>query len=395
MKPHSPQNRCPGTIAALQEGHAAARCAPHSWQNLWPGSLSVPQVEQIIRPHPPPVRRRSRTLPSPPFAAARSGTLPRGWRSVGQGRRRRRSVPDRRGRGFGPGNFASLAAIVCPSPAGVRSAWQAPGARRTARLVRPRGGDDGQGRHLPELHGGHRGGVRALQIGVRRRLHHPPADARGAADPAHPISEKEQELVAHIELQILGGTSLMGTDMIESMGQTLRIGNNITISLELGPARRRQPDLHRTVRWRHGHPAPEQDVLGRPLGYLRRPLRRPVDVQRAGCHRLNAVRERNADGQADGQGKAARHRFHDHGHCGRLAGLTGTPSAAAGGPTVTITPWLSSLNAPRGVAFDGAGNFYVAESGVAGSGAAGFTHTGRVSRYSLGSTTPAWQTSTS
>lgn len=52
-------------------------------------------------------------------------------------------------------------------------------------------------------------------------------------DPAHPISEKEQELVAHVELPILGGTSLMGTDMIESMGQTLRIGNNITISLEL------------------------------------------------------------------------------------------------------------------------------------------------------------------
>ena len=54
-----------------------------------------------------------------------------------------------------------------------------------------------------------------------------------------------------------------------------------------------------------------------------------------------------------------------------LAGLTGAPSAAAGPPTVTITPWLSSLNAPRGVAFDGAGNFYVAESGLAGSGAAG------------------------
>jgi len=52
-------------------------------------------------------------------------------------------------------------------------------------------------------------------------------------DPAHPISEKEQELIAHIELQMLGGTSLMGTDMIESMGQSLRIGNNMTISLEL------------------------------------------------------------------------------------------------------------------------------------------------------------------
>ena len=52
-------------------------------------------------------------------------------------------------------------------------------------------------------------------------------------DPAHPISEKEQELVAHIELPILDGTSLMGTDVIESMGQDLRIGNNVTISLEL------------------------------------------------------------------------------------------------------------------------------------------------------------------
>jgi PhnB protein len=52
-------------------------------------------------------------------------------------------------------------------------------------------------------------------------------------DPAHPISEKEQELIAHIELPIIGGASLMGTDMIESMGQNLRIGNNITISLEL------------------------------------------------------------------------------------------------------------------------------------------------------------------
>jgi PhnB protein len=52
-------------------------------------------------------------------------------------------------------------------------------------------------------------------------------------DPAHPITEKEQDLVAHVELQILGGTSLMGTDMIESMGHSLRTWNNITISLEL------------------------------------------------------------------------------------------------------------------------------------------------------------------
>src|SRR6478735_847337 len=76
------------------------------------------------------------------------------------------------------------------------------------------------------------------------------------------------------------------------------------------------------------------------------------------------------------------------------------PVAVAGaahhhGTSVEVTPWLSGLNAPRGVAFDRAGGFYVAESGTAGEGTAGFTHTGRVSKYRLGSTTPVWQTSTS
>ena len=52
-------------------------------------------------------------------------------------------------------------------------------------------------------------------------------------DPDHPISDKEENLVAHVELQILDGTSLMGTDTIESLVAQLRIGNNITISLDL------------------------------------------------------------------------------------------------------------------------------------------------------------------
>jgi PhnB protein len=52
-------------------------------------------------------------------------------------------------------------------------------------------------------------------------------------DPAHPIGDKEQDYVAHVQLDILGGTSLMGTDMIESMGQSLRLGNNVTICLDL------------------------------------------------------------------------------------------------------------------------------------------------------------------
>ncbi len=46
------------------------------------------------------------------------------------------------------------------------------------------------------------------------------------------ISEAEKGLVLHIELPILGGHVLMGTDMLESMGHQLRIGNNVTINLE-------------------------------------------------------------------------------------------------------------------------------------------------------------------
>ncbi len=46
------------------------------------------------------------------------------------------------------------------------------------------------------------------------------------------LTDAEQELVAHIELPILAGHVLMGTDMLESMGHELRIGNNVTVNLE-------------------------------------------------------------------------------------------------------------------------------------------------------------------
>src|SRR5438132_6958824 len=70
----------------------------------------------------------------------------------------------------------------------------------------------------------------------------------------------------------------------------------------------------------------------------------------------------------------------------------GVVSAAPSSAAPTITPVVSGLNAPRGVAFDGQGSMYVAQSGVAGSGLAGLTHTGSVSKYPWGSTTPSWQT---
>jgi PhnB protein len=52
----------------------------------------------------------------------------------------------------------------------------------------------------------------------------------GAGQPALPEHEKDK--VMHIELPILGGLVLMGTDMLESMGHSLTLGNNISINLE-------------------------------------------------------------------------------------------------------------------------------------------------------------------
>ncbi len=76
-----------------------------------------------------------------------------------------------------------------------------------------------------------------------------------------------------------------------------------------------------------------------------------------------------------------------------MAGAAAAVGAVGASASPTITPVISGLNTPRGVTFDGAGNMYVAESGVAGTGPAGLTHTGRVSKYAYGSKTPSWQTS--
>ncbi len=47
-----------------------------------------------------------------------------------------------------------------------------------------------------------------------------------------PLPDNERDKIMHVELPILGGMALMGTDMLESMGHALRVGNNVTISLE-------------------------------------------------------------------------------------------------------------------------------------------------------------------
>jgi uncharacterized glyoxalase superfamily protein PhnB/uncharacterized protein YndB with AHSA1/START domain len=54
--------------------------------------------------------------------------------------------------------------------------------------------------------------------------------------PAHegmpPLSEADKKLILHIELPLLGGHRLMGTDAPESMGFKISFGNNIHINLE-------------------------------------------------------------------------------------------------------------------------------------------------------------------
>src|SRR5664279_1315949 len=59
--------------------------------------------------------------------------------------------------------------------------------------------------------------------------------------PDHPPqAEADRDLVMHVELPILGGHVLMGTDAPESMGFSVMPGNNMFINLE--PDDRAQTD---------------------------------------------------------------------------------------------------------------------------------------------------------
>ena len=52
------------------------------------------------------------------------------------------------------------------------------------------------------------------------------------SDGMPPLAEGDKNLVMHIELPIVGGHVLMGTDAPESMGFHVNFGNNIHINLE-------------------------------------------------------------------------------------------------------------------------------------------------------------------
>jgi PhnB protein len=47
-----------------------------------------------------------------------------------------------------------------------------------------------------------------------------------------PMNENDKNLIMHIELPLLGGHILMGTDAPESMGFSIQMGNNSFINLE-------------------------------------------------------------------------------------------------------------------------------------------------------------------
>ena len=53
------------------------------------------------------------------------------------------------------------------------------------------------------------------------------------ANDAMPIAEADKNLVMHIELPIVGGHVLMGTDAPETMGFKLNPGNSVHLNLEM------------------------------------------------------------------------------------------------------------------------------------------------------------------
>jgi PhnB protein len=83
------------------------------------------------------------------------------------------------------------------------------------------------------------------------------------AGPEAKLTEAEKNMVGHVELPILAGHVLMGTDMVESLGQHLVVGNNVTINLE--PDTRGETDRLFSALAEGGRDAaPPQDM---PWGY--------------------------------------------------------------------------------------------------------------------------------
>lgn len=55
---------------------------------------------------------------------------------------------------------------------------------------------------------------------------------RMGAIPGMPLTEEDQGKVMHVALPILDCHTLMGTDVLESLGHRLDVGNNVSIAIE-------------------------------------------------------------------------------------------------------------------------------------------------------------------
>lgn len=64
-------------------------------------------------------------------------------------------------------------------------------------------------------------------LGEPMRMGDMPSDPNGPQ-----LTDAERKMIMHAALEILGGHVLMATDMLESMGHRLVVGNNTTINLE-------------------------------------------------------------------------------------------------------------------------------------------------------------------
>jgi PhnB protein len=53
-----------------------------------------------------------------------------------------------------------------------------------------------------------------------------------AAEGMPPLADEDKNLIMHIELELIGGHVLMGTDAPESMGFHVNYGNNVHINIE-------------------------------------------------------------------------------------------------------------------------------------------------------------------
>ena len=47
-----------------------------------------------------------------------------------------------------------------------------------------------------------------------------------------PLADSERNLIANVQLPIIAGHVIMGSDILRSMGHSLSVGNNVTVELE-------------------------------------------------------------------------------------------------------------------------------------------------------------------